>query len=95
MFIIIGVMLTGMLLGFLLRNKKKLSWIQKAITALIWLLLFLLGLDVGSNDAIIKNLHSLGVDAIIITLAATLGSVTFAWLLWYYIGKTRRKQAKE
>ena len=53
MFIIIGIMLTGMLLGFLLRNKR-LSWIHKIITLLIWVLLFLLGIDVGGNEAIIK-----------------------------------------
>lgn len=46
MFTIIGLMLTGMLLGFLLR-KQKLSGIHKVITVLIWLLLFLLGIDVG------------------------------------------------
>ena len=69
MFIIIGIMLTGMLLGFLLRNKR-LSWIHKIITLLIWVLLFLLGIDVGGNEAIIKGLHTLGLEALIITLAA-------------------------
>ena len=54
MFIIIGIMLTGMLFGFLLRNKR-LSWIHKIITLLIWVLLFLLGIDVGGNEAIIKD----------------------------------------
>ena len=58
MFIIIGIMLTGMLLGFLLRNKR-LSWIHKIITLLIWVQLFLLGIDVGGNEAIIKGLHTL------------------------------------
>ena len=57
MFIIIGIMLTGMLFGFLLRNKR-LSWIHKIITLLIWVLLFLLGIDVGGNEAIIKGLHT-------------------------------------
>ena len=42
MFIIIGIMLTGMLVGYLLRNKR-LLWIHKIITLLIWTLLFLLG----------------------------------------------------
>ena len=51
MFIIIGIMLTGMLFGFLLRNKR-LSWIHKIITLLIWVLLFLLGIDVGGNAAV-------------------------------------------
>lgn len=54
MFIIIGIMLTGMLLGYLLRSKR-LTWIHKVITLLIWLLLFLLGIDVGGNEAIVKD----------------------------------------
>ena len=33
MFIIIGIMLTGMLLGYLLRSKR-LTWIHKVITLL-------------------------------------------------------------
>lgn len=84
MFIIIGIMLTGMLLGFLLRNKR-LSWIHKIITLLIWVLLFLLGIDVGGNEAIIKGLHTLGLEALIITLAAVTGSILCAWELWYLL----------
>ena len=84
MFIIIGIMLTGMLLGFLLRNKR-LSWIHKIITLLIWVLLFLLGIDVGGNEAIIKGLHTLGLEALIITLAAVIGSILCAWGLWYLL----------
>ena len=84
MFTIIGLMLTGMLLGFLLR-KQKLSGIHKVITVLIWLLLFLLGIDVGGNQKIINGLHTIGLEAIVITLAAVLGSVTAAWALWYVL----------
>ena len=73
MFIIIGIMFAGMLLGFLLR-KQRLSWIHKVITVFIWLLLFLLGIDVGSNQEIINGLHTIGLEAVILTLAAVLGS---------------------
>ena len=73
MFIIIGIMLTGMLLGYLLRSKR-LSWIHKIITLLIWILLFLLGIDVGGNESIIKGLHTLGLEAVVITVAAVIGS---------------------
>lgn len=73
-----------MLLGYLLRNKK-LSWIHRVITLLIWLLLFLLGIDVGGNQAIIKGLHTIGLEAAIITLAAVVGSVLASWSLWYLI----------
>ena len=69
MFTIIGIMLTGMLLGYLLRSKR-LTWIHKVITLLIWLLLFLLGIDVGGNEAIVKGLHAIGLEALIITAGA-------------------------
>lgn len=90
MFTIIGLMLTGMLLGFLLR-KQKLSGIHKVITVLIWLLLFLLGIDVGGNQKIINGLHTIGLEAIVITLAAVLGSVTAAWALWYVLYKGNKE----
>ena len=90
MFTIIGLMLTGMLLGFLLR-KQKLSGIHKVITVLIWLLLFLLGIDVGGNQKIINGLHTIGLEAIVITLAAVLGSVTAAWALWYVLYKINKE----
>lgn len=94
MFIIIGIMLTGMLFGYLLRSKR-LTWIHKIITFLIWVLLFLLGIDVGGNDIIVKGLHTLGLEALIITLAAVIGSTLVAWGLWYllYI-RNRGKETK-
>lgn len=81
-----------MLLGYLLRNKR-LLWIHKVITFLIWILLFLLGIDVGGNDAIIKGLHTLGLEALIITVAAVVGSTLCAWGLWYllYIRNKRKE----
>ena len=93
MFIIIGIMLTGMLIGYLLRSKR-LTWIHKIITFLIWLLLFLLGIDVGGNEAIMKGLHTLGLEALIITLAAVIGSTLLAWGLWYllYIRNTDKEE---
>lgn len=80
MFTIIGIMLTGMLLGYLLRSKR-LTWIHKVITLLIWLLLFLLGIDVGGNEAIVKGLHAIGLEALIITAAAVTGSTLAAQTL--------------
>ena len=92
MFIIIGFMLTGILLGYLSR-KKRLHFIHKCITVLVWVLLFLLGIDVGGNQTIINGLHTIGVDALVITSAAVLGSVIMAGGLWYYIDK-KKKEAK-
>lgn len=92
MFIIIGLMLTGMLLGYLLRNRN-LKKIHQIITLLIWLLLFILGIEVGSNEQIIKGLHTIGLEAVILTLGGTLGSVIAAWALWRALYKRKGGQA--
>ena len=92
MFIIIGLMLTGMLLGYLLR-KRNLRKIHKIITVLIWLLLFTLGIEVGGNEQIIKGLHTLGLEALILTIGGTLGSVIAAWALWKALYKRKGGQA--
>lgn len=81
MFTIIGIMFTGMLTGYLLRSKR-LTWIHKIITLLIWLLLFLLGIDVGANEAIVRGLHTIGLEALVLTAAAVAGSVLASWGLW-------------
>ena len=83
MFTIITIMLSGMLTGYLLR-RFLFGRLGRVIAALIWTLLFLLGLEVGSNERIVSGLATLGLEALLITLAGTLGSVWAAWGLWRY-----------
>ena len=83
MFTIITIMLSGMLTGYLLR-RLLFGRLGRVIAALIWTLLFLLGLEVGSNERIVSGLATLGLEALLITLAGTLGSVLAAWGLWRY-----------
>ena len=85
-------MLTGMLLGYLLR-KRSLRKIHKVITVIIWLLLFTLGIEVGGNEQIIKGLHTLGLEALILTIGGPLGSVIAAWALWKALYKRKGGQA--
>lgn len=92
MFTIIGLILTGILLGYLLR-KRDLKKIHQIITLLIWLLLFILGIEVGSNEQIIKGLHTIGLEAVILTLGGTLGSVIAAWALWRALYKRKGGRA--
>lgn len=89
MFTVIGLMLAGMLAGYVLR-RKRLAVIQPAITVLIWALLYLLGVEVGGNEAIINSLHTLGMEAAVMTIGGTLGSVTAALLLWKALARGRK-----
>ena len=92
MFTVIGLMLGGMAIGFLLR-RQEFSWINKVITSLIWVLLFLLGVEVGGNRQIVEGLATLGVEAFTITLACVLGRCIFAWGLWYLLYKKKGGKA--
>ena len=50
MFTIIGTMFTGIILGYIFRNMDFLKKTEKTISYTIILLLFIMGLSVGSND---------------------------------------------
>ena len=90
MFTVISIMFLGIGIGYLLR-KQSLPWVQKGITLLIWLLLFLLGMEVGQNKQVIRSLPTLGLEALAIAIACVSGSCIAAWILWKHI---KKKEAK-
>jgi len=91
MFTVLSFMFAGIAVGYLLRNKK-IRFIHWVITTLIWLLLFLLGLEVGANETIVRQFGTLGFEAFLLAAGATLGSVVFAWMLWLAV---RNKTVEE
>lgn len=88
-------MFTGIVAGVLLR-KVNLGWLDKFIVFTIWLLLFLLGFEMGSDPEIVATLHNLGLIALIISLTATCGSCLAAWILarWCKMGDYSQDGAK-
>jgi len=88
MFKVLALMILGIGVGYIFR-KRNLSFISKVITVLIWILLFVLGLEVGSNPQIVSNLGKLGLDALVITVGALLGSIILAALLWKFVNKSK------
>ena len=88
MFIVILFIFLGIALGYILRTRlaSKVGVISalngRFTTWLIWLLLFMLGLEVGSNRELIAALPTLGVEAMVLSVSATLGSCVLAWALW-------------
>lgn len=77
-------MFAGIAFGYLLRSKK-IRFIHWVVTTLIWLLLFLLGLEVGVNEIVVRQFGTLGFEAFLLASAGTLGSVVFAWVLWLVV----------
>ena len=106
MFIVILFIFLGILSGVLSRKLStgaRIShtdvaarWQGRIVTWLIWLLLFLLGIEVGSNVMIVRSLPTLGVEALLLSSAATLSCCVLAWILWRVLkNNTVQENAKK
>lgn len=85
MFRIILIMGCGLLTGWLLR-RRNLRLLGTLISALIWLLLFLLGVEAGSDDRIVNGMASIGGRAAVISMAGVAGCCLLSSLLWRFSG---------
>lgn len=88
---VIAIMALGIMVGFFMRKSTRVkSWTEKLTSAVIFLLLFVMGVAIGNDETIMSSLHTLGIQALIITLGAVAGSVLLAW--WVYVSYFRKKQ---
>lgn len=93
MFSIIGIMFTGIVLGYIFRDMSFIKNTEKTISFTIILLLFIMGFSIGSNDRIIDNLGTFGWQAAIIACSTTCGSTLAAWMVLTLFFK--RKEEKK
>lgn len=81
MFFEVGVLAAGVAPGFLLRkNKKAYKPVSQATMISIYALLFVLGARIGGDDSIFSAIGQLGVQALLIGFACTMGSAMAAVL---------------
>ena len=64
------------------RRGRGRSVVSLAITFLIWLLLFLLGIEVGADPRVVGSRGSLGVEAVLLAGFAVLGCAVLCRLLF-------------
>lgn len=99
MFTVFIIMLIGIASGYFLRRFPDIKFIGKLISCFIFILLFFLGISVGTNEKIVNNLDTIGLQALIITIGAIAGSVLLSWWLYAKVfikGKsTKRENTKE
>jgi uncharacterized membrane protein YbjE (DUF340 family) len=89
---ILLVLSGGIVLGLLLVNKPVFHRINNhLLNWSIYLLLFLLGISVGTNDEVIRNLDKIGYEAITISLASIAGSVLLSALLFKLVFRHNEK----
>lgn len=78
MFVAIGLMFLGILLGFLLRGRRLAAALSRCVAPAIVLLLFALGISVGGNNTLMGALPELGSAALLLTLFGVGGSFVCA-----------------
>lgn len=88
------MMFCGIALGYAMRHHR-FTHISRITIFFIWVLLFVLGVEVGSNPNIINSLHTLGIEALFIAVMSTMGSVIAAMLLWKSVKKNRGKEQEQ
>ena len=85
---VVAIMLSGMAVGFLMR-KRRLRVVPHAVTVLIWLLLFFLGVEVGENPQVVGGIRDLGLEAIWLAMTGIAGTVLFSWALWKWVSRKK------
>ena len=85
---IILIMAAGVAVGWLLRHRNY-KWVNPLLTVMVWALLFFLGVEVGENKQVIESLNDLGLEALLLAVAGTAGSIAAAWALWRIISRKK------
>lgn len=81
MLIVLLVLWSSAITGYLLRNYP-VPDIGKLITWTVWGMLFLIGVEVGSNPILFQSLDRLGLEALVLTILTSLGCAIPALFLW-------------
>jgi uncharacterized membrane protein YbjE (DUF340 family) len=82
MLTIIGIFIAGITLGFVLRGQQGLLQLGARLSDVaLYALLLLLGLSLGVDEQLMDNLPHLGVNGLILALAALVTSIGCTFLL--------------
>lgn len=93
MFGVMIVMLSGVLIGYILRNIRAIpALVSKINIYIIFLLLFVMSLSVGSNPQVIQGLGTLGLLGIAISVVSIAGSVFLSWIVYRHLFKKEDDQ---
>ncbi len=79
--IIIGSLVAGVVIGWFVRVPSALSSQLGRLASLsLFVMLFALGAQIGSDKTLLDKLGALGLEALVLCLFSIAGSVGFLWL---------------
>lgn len=95
MYIALSIFLAGMGLGRLFRAWLSEALLKRLTMLSIYLLLFLLGLNLGANDRLIADLPVTGLNALLLMLFCVAGSIACSALISPFLLKKAEKSLKK
>lgn len=87
MWILILILTSGMVFGYVTR-RFAFAWVQYVVTCLIWILLFILGLEVGANESVVSQFYQLGGSATLVAVCGLIGSMLAARGVQWWVKKS-------
>ena len=90
--VLLALMIGGGAIGYFFRERKKLiTGAGRFITYVVYVLLLVMGLSVGINDELFRDLPRVGLQSLVITIFALAGSIFFAWLFGKFLVRPIQK----
>ena len=75
-------LVAGIWVGWFLRNKPRILRINSGLTnAVVFMLLFFMGISVGINEQVVTSFGQIGIQSIGLTLFAMAGSILTTFIL--------------
>lgn len=92
MLTVIFILIIGIAFGnFFKRKESFIKTVDKLLLWSIYLLLFLLGISVGSNQTIIQNFAEIGFKAIMLSLSGVAVSIFLSYFVYRFFWKKNEK----
>jgi uncharacterized membrane protein YbjE (DUF340 family) len=88
---ILGILLAGMLCGYAVRSRERVRGLSdRLLVWMVYALLFFLGVNVGTDRAVLGRLGEYGAQAFVLAVAGVAGSVavTRAVAHWAFEGES-------
>ena len=88
---VLFLLIASICVGIMLRRFRALRHIERTSTWTVWMLIFVFGISLGSNEEIVNDFARFGLTALTVAMAGVVGSVLAAWGIGKYIDKNRSK----
>lgn len=86
----VGITVVGYIIGAAIRRMgRKAAWASPALTCVATVVVFTMGLRIGANDEVVSNLSVVGLQALVLVLAALIGTTICLTIVRRALGMNR------